>query len=99
MVEHVGICYESIGLHSLNLDTEDSTGDHHSDLGVFFDRELYVLRNFLTYQVVVRFNVFNFFMNLIKERTSLQPLLIFLCEEYWEIVKVLRKNVYVCVPF
>jgi hypothetical protein len=49
MVEHICIGNKAISLDAFDLDTKDSTGDHHPDLRVLPQGELNILRNLLTY--------------------------------------------------
>ncbi len=72
MVKHVSISNKAISLNTFYLNTEDSTGDHHSYFGILFNRELDIVRDFFADQIVVSFYVFYFFMNLVKERASLK---------------------------
>jgi hypothetical protein len=89
MVEHICIGNKAIGLNTLYLDTKDSTGHHHPNFRVFSKWELNILRDLFTNQFVISFDILNFFMNLVKKGTSLQPILFFLSEEDWEIREVL----------
>lgn len=98
VVEHVRISHEPVSLDAFDLDTEDTTGDHHSNLRIFSQGELTVLWNFFANKVVVRLDVFDLFMNLVKERRALEPLLFLLGKENREVSEVLGENVNVRVP-
>ena len=93
MVEHVCVRHKAVSLDSIDLDAEDSTGDHHADLTVLLERELSVLRHFVHNQFVVCLDVFDLLANLVLERTSFQPRSLVLCVENWEVVKALWQNV------
>ena len=49
MIEHVCIGNESISLYSFNLNTKDTTWDHHANLWVLTEWKLGKLRHFFTY--------------------------------------------------
>jgi hypothetical protein len=55
--------------------------------------------NFFAYKIVVCFNIGNFLLNLVKERTALKHQLFIEGEENGEIGVALWQNIYVNVPF
>lgn len=65
VIEHVCIGNKTICLDPLDLNTEDSTGDHHPDLRVLLDWKLSILWHFLADEVIILLDVFYLLMNLI----------------------------------
>ena len=87
MVKHISIWDKSISLNTLHLDSEDATGDHHSNLRVLFQRELTIVWHLIAYSIVVLLNVSYFFSDLILEGTALEPGSFLLGVENGEIIE------------
>jgi hypothetical protein len=49
VVEHVSIGNKTVGLDALDLDTENTRRDHHSNLRIFSQWELHKFRHFSAY--------------------------------------------------
>mmetsp|Transcript_14414 Transcript_14414/g.14026 ORF Transcript_14414/g.14026 Transcript_14414/m.14026 type:complete len:236 (-) Transcript_14414:738-1445(-) len=98
VVEHVSIGHKPISLHPIDLDPEDSAGDHVSELCVLFDGKLNELWDLLADQLIIFLNVIDLLSYLVQEGTPFQPLLVFLLVEHWKAIKILREHIEVRPP-
>lgn len=71
MVKHVCVGNKCVCLMSIDLNAENSRGNHHSKFTVLFQRELLVLGNLFANHGVVSLYVFDFVGNLVLEGTAL----------------------------
>lgn len=97
MVEHICIGDEAISLYALDVDAEDATGNHHSNLGVLLKGELFILGHLCANGVVVLLNVADFFGDLVLERTAFEPSSLLLSVKNGEVVEGFGQNVDVLV--
>ena len=97
VVQHICVGDESISLHSLDIDAEDATGNHHSNLGVLLKGELFILGHLCANGVVVLLDVADFFTDLVLERTALEPGSLLLSVKNGEVVESLGQNIDVLV--
>ena len=93
MVQHVSVRHETISLDSLDLHTEDSTRNHHTDLRVLLERELSVLRYLVADGRVVQVDVLDLISDLILNWTALKPESFVHSVEDREVVKCLGQDV------
>ena len=90
VVQHICVGNESVGLDTLNLDAKDATGDHHTDLRVFFQAELAIVGHFIANRVIVLLDISNFLRDLVLEGASLEPGALLLRVEDRKVVEGLR---------
>lgn len=93
VVEHVGQGHEAVCLDPVDGYPKNAARYDHADFRIIFQCELRELRNLTADEVVVRFDIFNFFVDLIKEGTALEVGQFLLREENWEITKTLGQDV------
>jgi hypothetical protein len=93
MIQHVSVRDESISLVTIYGDSENTRGDHHTVLTVFFKWELLIFRNLLANHLVVRLDVLYFVRDLYLERRADKPLSLLFRVKDWEVRKTLWKNV------
>ena len=87
VIEHIGVGYKAVSLHSLDLDTEDAAGDHHADFRVLLQRELLVVGDLVADSVIVLLDVTDFFANLLLERATFEPSALLLGVEDGEVIE------------
>lgn len=97
VVEHVSVGDKAIGFDSFDLNSENTTCNHHSHLRVLLEGELSVLGHLFADERVVSLNVLNLFSNYVLEGTSFQPGALFLSVENREVAKLLGQDVDVLV--
>lgn len=93
VIKHVCHWDESICLRSFYVHTKDSRRNHHSNLRETLEFELFIFWDFVTNRLEVCSNVLNFLLNLLEKRRTFKFFLLFVIEEYWEVLKSLGKNV------
>jgi hypothetical protein len=97
VIQHIRIRNKTICLHALDLDSENTTGDHHADFRVLLEGELAIFGHLGANSVIVLLDVFNFFANLVLERTAFEPGALCLGVKNGEIIECLGQNVDILV--
>ena len=97
MVKHVCVRNETICLDAFYLDTENTTGNHHSNLRILLQRELSIVRHFIANRVIILLDVTNLLGDLVLEWATLEPSSFLLCVEDGEVIERLWQNINVLV--
>ena len=97
MVKHVCVRNETICLDAFYLDTENATGDHHSNLRILLQRKLSIVRHFIANRVIVLLDVTNLLGDLVLEWATLEPSSFLLCVEDGEVIERFWQNINVLV--
>ena len=97
MVKHIGVGNKSISFDTFDINAENTTGDHHSDLRVLLQGELAIVRHLVADKVVVSLDVDDFLRNLVLEGTAFQPSTLVLSVENGEVVESFRQNINVLI--
>ena len=97
MVKHIGVGDESVSLHAIDIDSENTTGDHHTNLRVLLQGELAIVRHLSANQVVIGLDVDDFLGDLVLEGTALEPGTLSLSVKDGEVVERLGQDVNVLI--
>ena len=97
VVKHIGVGDESVSLHAIDIDSENTTGDHHTNLRVLLQGELAIVRHLSANQVVIGLDVDDFLGDLVLEGTALEPGTLSLSVKDGEVVERLGQDVNVLI--
>jgi hypothetical protein len=70
VIQHISVWYKTISFNSIDCNTENSAGNHHPYFRILLYGELGKIWHFSAYQIVICFNIFNFFVDLVQKWTS-----------------------------